>query len=59
MNQICFEVDFPHADTTFPNTLDVATKICTEAKLSEDEIYMLMRGNAIDCFGLERFGIKS
>ena len=58
MNQICFEVDFPHADTTFPNTLDVATKICTEAKLSEDEIYMLMRGNAIDCFGLERFGIK-
>ena len=59
MNQICFEVDFPHADTTFPNTLDVATKICTEAELSEDEIYMLMRGNAIDCFGLERFGIKS
>ena len=59
MNQICFEGDFPHADTTFPNTLDVATKICTEAKLSEDEIYMLMRGNAIDCFGLERFGIKS
>ncbi|MBL89674.1 MAG: amidohydrolase [Actinobacteria bacterium] len=59
MNQICFEVDFPHADTTFPNTLDVATKICTEAELSEDEIYLLMRGNAIECFGLERFGIKS
>ena len=59
MNQICFEVDFPHADTTFPNTLDVATKICTEADLSEDEIYLLMRGNAIECFGLERFGIKS
>ncbi len=59
MNQICFEVDFPHADTTFPNTLDVATKICTEADLSEDEIYLLMRGNAIECFGLERFGINS
>ena len=59
MNQICFEVDFRHADTTFPNTLDVATKICTEAELSEDEIYLLMRGNAIECFGLERFGIKS
>ena len=57
MNQICFEVDFPHADTTFPNTLKVATKICEEAGLSEDEIYRLMRGNAIDCFGLERFGI--
>jgi len=57
MNQICFEVDFPHADTTFPNTLKVATKICEEADLSEDEIYRLMRGNAINCFGLERFGI--
>ncbi len=57
MNQICFEVDFPHADSTFPNTLKVATKICEEAGLSEDEIYRLMRGNAIDCFGLERFGI--
>ena len=57
MNQICFEVDFPHADTTFPNTLKVATKICEAAGLSEDEIYRLMRGNAIDCFGLERFGI--
>ena len=57
MNKICFEVDFPHADTTFPNTLKVATKICEEAGLSEDEIYRLMRGNAIDCFGLERFGI--
>ena len=57
MNQICFEVDFPHADTTFQNTLKVATKICEEAGLSEDEIYRLMRGNAIDCFGLERFGI--
>ena len=57
MNQICFEVDFPHADTTIPNTLKVETKICEEAGLSEDEIYRLMRGNAIDCFGLERFGI--
>ena len=57
MNQICFEVDFPHADTTFPNTLNVATTICEEAGLSEDEIYQLMRGNAIECFGLERFGI--
>ena len=57
MNQICFEVDFPHADTTFPNTLKVATKICEEAGLSEDEIYRLMRGNAIDCFGLDRVGI--
>ena len=59
MGQICFEVDFPHADSTYPHTLDVATRICTEAGLSDDETYKLMRGNAIDCFGLERFGITS
>jgi predicted TIM-barrel fold metal-dependent hydrolase len=59
MDQICFEVDFPHADSTYPHTLEVATKICTEAGLSDEEAYKLMRGNAIDCFGLERFGITA
>ena len=57
LDQICFEVDFPHADTTYPHTLDVATKICTEAGLDDDEVYKLMRGNAIKAFGLERFGV--
>ena len=56
MDQICFEVDFPHADTTYPHPLDVATKICREAGLDDDEVYKLMRGNAIKAFGLERFG---
>jgi hypothetical protein len=37
--------------------LDVATKICREAGLNDDEVYKLMRGNAIKAFGLERFGI--
>ena len=59
MDQICFEVDFPHADSTYPDTLEVATRICTAAGLSDDEVYKLMRGNAIDCFGLERFGITA
>jgi predicted TIM-barrel fold metal-dependent hydrolase len=59
MDQICFEVDFPHADTTYPHTLDVATKICTAASLDDGEIYKLMRGNAIEAFGLQRFGITA
>ena len=59
MDQICFEVDFPHSDSTYPHTLDVATKICTAAGLSDEEVYKLMRGNAINCFGLERFGITA
>ena len=59
MDQICFEVDFPHADSTFPHTLAVATRICDAAGLADEEIYKLMRGNAIECFGLERFGITA
>ena len=59
MDQICFEVDFPHADSTFPHTLEVATRICDAAGLADEEGYKLMRGNAIECFGLERFGITA
>jgi predicted TIM-barrel fold metal-dependent hydrolase len=57
MDQITFEVDYPHADSTFPHTLEVATEICTNAGLSDDEVYKFLRGNAITCYGLERFGI--
>lgn len=59
MDKITFEVDFPHADTTYPDTEAIATKICEKAGLNEAEIYALMRGNAIRGFGLERFGITS
>jgi hypothetical protein len=57
MDQITFEVDYPHADSTFPHTLEVATKICTNAGLSDEETYKFLRGNAITCYGLERVGI--
>ena len=49
--------DYPHADSTFPHTEKVATEICVNAGLNDDEIYKLMRGNAIKGFGLQRFGI--
>ena len=58
MDQITFEVDFPHADTTWPHTKKVATDICTKAGLSPTEVYQLMRGNAIHAFGLARHGIN-
>ena len=57
MDQICFEVDFPHADSTFPHTKEVLSRIVTAAGLSSDEVYKLVRGNAIQGWGLERFGI--
>ena len=59
MDQICFEVDYPHADSTFPNTKKIATQITEAAGLSDEEIYKLMRGNAIKGWGLHRFGITN
>jgi len=57
MDQICYEVDYPHADSTFPHSKKVLESICAQAGLDEDETYKFTRGNAIRCFGLERFGI--
>ncbi len=58
MSHICFEVDYPHADGTFPETERVAGRLCRDAGLSEQETYQLLRGNAIDLFGLARFGLE-
>ena len=57
MDQICFETDYPHADSTFPHSKKVVEDICTQAGLNDEERYKLLRGNAITAFGLERFGI--
>ena len=57
MDQICFEVDYPHADSTFPTSKDVATRICEKAGLNDEETYKFLRGNAIEAYGLQRFGI--
>jgi predicted TIM-barrel fold metal-dependent hydrolase len=59
MEQIMFEVDYPHADSTFPHTVETLTRIVTDAGLTDDEIYKFVRGNAIAAYGLERFGITS
>jgi predicted TIM-barrel fold metal-dependent hydrolase len=59
MDQITFEVDYPHADSTFPHTLETATKIVQKAGLTDDEIYKFLRGNAINLYRLDKyFGIK-
>ena len=57
MSQICFETDYPHADSTFPDSAKVAAAICQQAGLDDTETYQLLRGNAIRAFGLSRFGI--
>jgi predicted TIM-barrel fold metal-dependent hydrolase len=58
IDQICFETDYPHADSTFPNSEKVAADICAQAGLTDEEIYKLLRGNAIRAFRLDQyFGI--
>ena len=57
MDQIMFEVDYPHADSTFPHTLRTAEKLVSNANLNEQEAWQLLRGNAIECYGLQRVGV--
>ena len=58
MDTICFETDYPHADSTFPHSKKVAMDICTQAGLDDEETWKFLRGNAIRAFGLQRFGIS-
>lgn len=57
MGTILFETDYPHPNGTFPDSLAAAHKLCVEAGLDADETYRFVRGNAIECYGLQRFGI--
>ncbi|ONH21862.1 amidohydrolase family protein [Pseudofrankia asymbiotica] len=59
MSQIMIETDYPHGDTSFPNSLQMVEKLAAGAGLSDREVYQLVRGNAIACYGLGRFGITA
>jgi predicted TIM-barrel fold metal-dependent hydrolase len=58
IGQIMFEVDYPHADSTYPNSMRVAEKLIEATGLNRDEARQLLRGTAIDCYNLTRFGLK-
>jgi hypothetical protein len=59
IGQIMFETDYPHGDSTWPNSKAVLARLVRGACLDEHETYLFARGNAIDCYGLARFGIDS
>jgi predicted TIM-barrel fold metal-dependent hydrolase len=59
MGQIMFETDYPHGDSTFPHSKDTAATIASKAGLSEQETWRLLRGNAISCYRLDRYGITN
>ena len=52
VDQICFETDYPHTDTSWPDTVkEVQTML---EGVPDDLAYKVVRGNAIDMLGLDR-----
>jgi predicted TIM-barrel fold metal-dependent hydrolase len=59
MGAILFETDFPHTDGTWPDSRAVAHRLCEGAGMDAAECQAFLRGNAIDCYSLGRFGIAA
>ncbi|MCU1499913.1 MAG: amidohydrolase, partial [Acidimicrobiales bacterium] len=51
VDNICFETDYPHSDSTWPKSKDVGMKLM--GNLPEDVVRKLVRGNAIELLGLD------
>jgi predicted TIM-barrel fold metal-dependent hydrolase len=52
MDQILFEVDFPHLDSTFPDSVQAFERLAEATGLDADQRLKLLRTNAIRAFGL-------
>ena len=50
-DNITFETDYPHTDSTWPETKQVAEKMVEG--LTDEQIYKAMRGNAIRMLHLD------
>ena len=51
-DNICFETDYPHTDTTWPNSKEYVEKML--ADFDDDVAYKVLRGNAIKMLELDR-----
>ena len=51
-NNICFETDYPHTDTTWPNSKEYVEKML--AGFDDEVAYKVLRGNAIKMLELDR-----
>jgi predicted TIM-barrel fold metal-dependent hydrolase len=51
-DNICFETDYPHTDTTWPNSKEYVEKML--ADFDDDLAYKVLRGNAIRMLELDR-----
>jgi predicted TIM-barrel fold metal-dependent hydrolase len=51
-DNVCFETDYPHTDTTWPNTVPFIEKF--RELLTDEQLYKVLRGNAIRMLDLDR-----
>jgi predicted TIM-barrel fold metal-dependent hydrolase len=51
-DNVTFETDYPHTDSTWPDTKRIATEMFTQAGLSNEVIHKVVRGNAARMLGL-------
>jgi predicted TIM-barrel fold metal-dependent hydrolase len=51
-DNICFETDYPHTDTSWPNTVPYIQHF--RDFLTDEQIYKCLRGNAINMLSLDR-----
>jgi predicted TIM-barrel fold metal-dependent hydrolase len=58
LDQILFEVDYPHLDSTFPASAAAFDRLATAAGLTADERIKLARSNAYEAYGMERYGLS-
>ena len=58
-DHILFETDYPHSDGTFPHSRKIARELFAAADMNAEECHAVLRGNAIEAYGLHRFGIEA
>ncbi|MEZ5169366.1 MAG: amidohydrolase family protein [Acidimicrobiia bacterium] len=54
VDTVTFETDYPHSDSTWPNTLEIAQRIMKD--LDDETIHKIVRGNAIRMLHLDLDG---
>ena len=52
-DNVTYESDYPHSDSTWPDTAKIAAEQTAAAGLTDEQVYKVMRGNAIKMLHLD------